>query len=235
MGDCVTLAKKLLDHYPSKAVELLVVYLQDQEIRTATERYIGQHDPSPVRLDAAFEQQPRSSRTRSHHPDSSLLQRTTRQNIPDARHSLHTPPTSAGSVKSHTSSIAGAGLERIYLLSCDDDGADQLVISRSTPVKHNLIGDRVVYGRSLGASIDSVDESVIVPLLSGGQRREKVTAAVNLTWRRRKEFTTNVDTFYIVSARLLDSDVILGSDESLERQFPSGQYSTIRQICAQVD
>lgn len=234
MGDRVTLAQKLLGNYPSKALELLVDYLQDKEIRTATEQYIGQHNPSPVRLDPAFEQQPRSSRTRLYHPDSSIPQRTTRQNIPDARHGLHTPPTSAGSVKSHASSLAAAGLERIYLISYDDDGADQPVISRSAPVKHNLIGDKVVYGRSLGASTDHVDELVSVPLPSGGQRREKVTTAVNLTWRRRKEFTTNVDTFYIVSARLLDSDVILGSDGSLERQFPSGQSTTIRQICAQV-
>lgn len=222
MGDRVTLAQKLLDNYRSKALELLVDYLQNKEIRTATEQYIGQHNPSPARLDAAFEQQPRSSRTRSHHPDSSLPQRTTRQNIPDARHGLHTPPTSAGSVKSNASSLAAAGLERIYLISCDDDGADQPVISRSAPVKHNLIGDKVVYGRSLGASTDTVDEWVSVLLPSGVQRWEKVTTAVNLTWRRRKEFTTNVDTFYIVPVRWLDSDVILGSDGSLECQFPSG-------------
>ncbi|KAF1960876.1 hypothetical protein CC80DRAFT_590195 [Byssothecium circinans] len=131
------------------------------------------------------------------------------------------PPTSTDSVKSHASNLAAAGLERIYLISCDDDGADQPVISRSAPVKHNLIGDKVLYGRSLGASTDPVDELVSVPLPSGGQRWEKVTTVENLTWRRRKEFTTNVDTFYIVSTRLLDSDVILGSDGSLELQFPS--------------
>lgn len=234
MGDRVTLAQKLLDNYHYKALELLMDYLQDKEIRTATEQYIGQHDPSPGRLDAASEQQPGSSRARSHHPDSSLIQRTTRQNFPDARHGLHTPSTSAGSVKSHTSSLTAANMEKIYFVSCDDDGADQPVISRSAPVKHNLIGDRVVFSRSLGASIVPVDESVSVPRPSGGQRWEKVTTAVNLTWRRRKKFTTNVDTFYIVSARLLDSDVILGSDESLECQSPLGQSTRIRQICVQL-
>jgi hypothetical protein len=235
MGDRVTLAKKLLDHYPTKAQELLITYLQDKEIRTATEQYIGQNQPSG-RLDPPLEQQHRHSRTRSYHPDSSLFQRTTPQNMPDDRHALHalhTPPTSAGSVKSHTSSVAAAGLEKIYLISCIDDGADQPVLSRSIPVKHNLIRDKVVYGRSLGASPVPVDEFVSVPLSSGGQRRVKVTTAVNMPWRRRNEFTTNVDIFYIVSAQFLDCDVILGSDESLERQYPSGQ-STICQTFSQV-
>jgi hypothetical protein len=222
MGDRITLAQKLLDNYRSKAQELLVDYLQNTEVRTETEQYIGQHNPSPVWRDAASEQQSRSSRTRSHDPDPSLFQRTTRQNIPDARQYLHTPPTSAGSVKSHASSLAAAGLERIYLISCHDDGADQPVILRTAPVKHNLIGDKVVYGRGFGDSTDPVDELVSVPRPSGGQRQENVTRAVNLTWRRRKEFTTNVHTFYIVSARLLDSDVVLGFDGSMERQFPTG-------------
>lgn len=219
MGDRVTLARKLLDGYHSKALELLVDYLQDKRIRTATEQYIGQHDPSPMALDAAFEQQPTSSLTRSH---SSLLQKGTRQNIPDTRHGLQTPSISAGSVKSQASSLAAADLERIYLISCCDDSTDQPVISRSAPVKHNLIRDKVVYGRNLGARPDPVDEVVYVPLPSSGQRWEKVTTAVNLTWRRRGELTTNVDTFYIVSGRLLDIDVILGSDGTLERRFPSG-------------
>jgi hypothetical protein len=232
MGDLVTLAKKLLDHYPTKAQELLITYLQDKDIRTATEQHIGANQPS-ARIDAPFEQQHRHSRTSSYHPESSPFQRTTRQNIHDDRHVLHTPPTSAGSVKSHTSSVAAAGLERIYLISCNDDCAEKPVISRSLPVKHNLIRDKVAYGRNLGASPVPVDELVSVPLSSGGQRREKVTTAVNMTWRRRNEFTTNEDTFYIVSAKLLDSDVILGSDESIEHQYPSGQ-STICQICSQV-
>jgi hypothetical protein len=233
MGDRVTLAKKLLANYPSKTLELLVDYLQDKEIRTATEQYIGQHNPSPVRLDATFEQQPRSSRAHLHHSDSTIFQRTSRQSNPDARHDLRTPPTSTSSVKSHASSLAAEGLEKIYLLSCNDEGKDQPVISRRVSVKHNLIGDKVVYGRNLGASTDRVNELVLIPLPSSGQRWEKVTIAVNLTWRRCKEFTTNVDTFYIVSARLLDTDVILGSDGSLERQFPLGSSTTIRQIYAQ--
>jgi len=233
MADRVTLAERLLNNYRSKALELLVDYLQNNEIRTATEQYMGQHNPSPVGLGAAFEQQPKSLRTHSYHADSSLSQGMTRQSISDARHGLHTPSTSTESVKSHASSLVAAGLERIYLIS-SDDSADQPVISRTAPVKHNLIGDRAVYRRGLSASIDPVDELVFVPLPSGGQREDRVKKAVNLTWRRRKEFTTNVSTFYIVSARLLDSDVILGSDGSLEHQFPLGQSAIICQICAQV-
>jgi hypothetical protein len=226
MGDRLTLAEKLLNSYPSKAVELLMDYLQDKAIRTETEQYIGQHDPSPAKLDAAFEQQSRSIRHRSHYSDASPPQRTTRQNIPNARYGQPTPSNSAGSVKSHTSSMAAAGLERIYLLSCDTDGAEKPVYAKITQGKHNLIGDKVAFGRGLGTDTDPVDEVVAVPIPPGSW--EKATRAVNLTWRRRNEFTTNEDTFYIVSARSLDCDVILASDESLEYQGPSGQSTAIR-------
>jgi hypothetical protein len=231
MGDRVTLAGKLLDGYRSKALELLIDYLQNKDVRTATEQYIGQHDPTPARPEAAIEQHVRASRAHPHHIDPSLPQRPTRQNIPDARLDLHTPSNSAGSVKSHASSLAAAaGLERIYLISCDHDGADQPVMARSAPVKHNLIGDKVVYGRGFGSSVDPADEQVSVHLPSGGQKWERVTRSVTLTWRRRNEFKTNVDTFFIVPAILLDSDAVLNLDESLERQLPSGKSTLICRI-----
>jgi hypothetical protein len=230
MGDRVTLAEKLLDGYRSKALELLVDYLQNKDVRTATEQYIGQHDPAYARPEASIEQHARASRTHTHHVEPSLPRRPIRQNIPDARLDLHTPSNSAGSVKSHASSLAAAGLERIYLISCDHDGADQAVIVRSAPVKHNLIGDKVVYGRGFGLSTDPADETVSVHLPSGGQRWERVTKSVTLTWRRRNEFKTNIDTFFIVPARLLDNDAVLNLDESLERQLPSGKSTIIYRI-----
>ncbi|OAK96944.1 hypothetical protein IQ06DRAFT_48559 [Phaeosphaeriaceae sp. SRC1lsM3a] len=202
MSDRVTLAQRLLDGYCSKALELLVDYLQDKEVRAETERYIGQNDPSPSRLDSTTEQP-----------------RTIRQSIPNASHGLHTPSTSAGSTKSHASSLATAGVEKIYLLASDTDDQDWPVTSRSVTIKHNLIGDRVVHSRGLDANVDLVDELVHLP--HGGQRLVRTTKCVRLTWRRRNEFTTNVDTFYIVSAKLLESDVIMSSDGWLEHQLPS--------------
>lgn len=228
MSDRVTLAQRLLDGYCSKALELLVDYLQDKEVRAETERYIGQNDPSPSRLDSTTEQPVGSSRIRSHDIDTSSPQRTIRQSIPNASHGLHTPSTSAGSTKSHASSLATAGVEKIYLLASDTDDQDWPVTSRSVTIKHNLIGDRVVHSRGLDANVDSVDELVHLP--PGGQRLVRTTRCVRLTWRRRNEFTTNVDTFYIVSAKLLESDVIMSSDGWLEHQLPSGQYSQTSQV-----
>jgi hypothetical protein len=230
MGDRVTLAEKLLDGYRSKALELLVDYLRNEDVRAATEQYIGQHNPTPARPEATIEQHVRASTTHPRHVNPSLPRRSTRQNIPDARLDLHTPSNSAGSVKSHASSLAAAGLERIYLISCDHDGAEQPVIARSALVKHNLIGDKVVYGRGFGSSTDLADEPVSVHLPSGGQRWERVTRSVTLTWRRRNEFKTNIDTFFIVPARLLDSDAVLNLDESLEPQLPSGKSTVIYRI-----
>ncbi|KZM26237.1 uncharacterized protein EKO05_0006845 [Ascochyta rabiei] len=220
MGDRTTLVEKLLDGYRSKAHELLMDYLRNEKIRTETEQYIGQNEPSSKRVEEAFEQQHKPSRNLPRRSDLSLQQGRIRKDIPDARNGLYTPSNSAGSVKSEASSLASAGLERIYLISCDEI-EDQPVTSRSEPVKHCLIGDRVVNNRSLAANKIIVDERVNVPLRSGGQKSEKATTAVSLTWRRRKEFTTNVDTFYIVSALLLGCDVILSSDPTLNRRFPS--------------
>jgi hypothetical protein len=233
MGDRYTLAHKLLDQYPSKAVELLMDHLRDDGIRAATERYIGQTEPTPARHDAALEQRPGSSSAHIRRPSSSLPQRMTRQNMPDGRHTLHTPSNSAGSVKSHASSLAAAaGMERIYLMS-DDESDDQPVTSIRAPGRYNLIGDQVVYDRGFGASQVGVEESVSVQHQSGKQRLVTAKRAVNITWRRRNELRSRLNTFYVVPADMLDSDVLLASDEYVEHESPSGQSTTVRRVCAQ--
>ena len=233
MGNTYDLVQQLLKDHPSKAAELLMIYLQDEEICAATERYIGQH-PLPQRVpDAQVRQQYEALAQRAHHRNSSLQQASARHNVQSARHVMQTPPTSAGSVKSATSGLAAAGMEKISFLSCDDDGTDQPVIARRAPGRYNLIGDGVAYGRGLSTGQFEVDESILVHTSSGAAKWVVVKAAVNLTWRRRNEFKTNMDTFYVVSARLLDSDVVLGSEESMERQFPSGQSHTFRSVSAQ--
>jgi len=209
-----------------------MIYLQDEVICAATERYIGQHPPQRI-SNAPSGQQYESPTLRGHHRNSSLQQASVRHDAQSARHSMQTPPTSAGSVKSHTSGLAASGMEKISFLSCDDDGADQPVIARRAPGRYNLIGDGVAYGRGLSTGQFEVDESILVHTSSGAAKWVAVKAAVNLTWRRRNEFKTNMDTFYVVSARLLDSDVVLGSEESMERQFPSGQSHTFRSVSAQ--
>lgn len=198
--------------------------LQNKDIRTETEQFMGQRSSSPVRHDAPVKQQPRSRRQRR---DSSQIQRTARQNIPNARHDLGTPPNSTGSVTSYTSSAATAGVERIYLMFSDNDVEDRPVMSRSVPGKHNLIGDSLAFSDGFVARKFPVDESVFVPLSSGGQRREKVTVGVTVSWHRYKELKTKSGTFYVVSSNLLDCDVILGFEGS--HHFPSGQSTTISQ------
>lgn len=232
MGNRYDLVQQLLRDHPSKAAELLMVYLQDEGICAATERYIGQHPPQRV-PGTAFGQQYEGLTPRAHHRNSSIQQSSARHDIQSARHSMQTPPTSAGSVKSHASGLAAAGMEKISFLSCDDDGVDQAVIARRVPGKYNLIGDAVAYGRGLSDGQFEVDASIPVHTSSGAPTWVTAKTAVNLTWRRRNEFKTNMDTFYVVSARSLDSDVVLGSDESMERQFPSGQSQTFRSVSAQ--
>jgi hypothetical protein len=190
MGDRVTLAQKLVDSYRTKAIELLVDYLQNKDIRTDAEQYIGQHDPSPARLDTAFEQHHGPLPTRSHHRNVSQPSGAARQNISNARHSLDTPSNSAGSVKSHASSKAAAGIEKILFLSGDDEGTDVPVFSRRATGKYNLIKDQVAYGRGLGAGKFVVDESVVpVHHSSGRQTWENVRFAVNLTWHRPNDWS----------------------------------------------
>ncbi|KAI4950341.1 hypothetical protein J4E91_004998 [Alternaria rosae] len=75
-----------------------------------------------------------------------------------------------------------------------------------------------MYNRGFGTKQKPVNESVNVP---GSQRSVNVSATVNLTWRRSGELTTDENTFYVVPKALLDSDVALAADESMEHQSPS--------------
>ena len=149
------------------------------------------------------------------------------------KNSIQTPSASAGSNKSFASGLAAAGMEKITVLSCDDDSTDQVVIAMYGSGRHNLIGDDVAYGgRGLSANRYTLDESILVPTPSGPARP---TTAVDLTWRNpgRNKGKTRNGTFYIVSGSLLESDVVLASDDSVERQFPSGQSHTFRSMSAQ--
>lgn len=230
MDDRHTLAQKLLDGYHSKAMELLMDYLQDEKICEKTERYMRQHNPSPSRVNTTFEQQPGALPSQSHRHTSSLPNTTNRHHRPDARHSQPTPSNSAGSVKSQGSSLTAPGVQKIWLLSCDDDQKEYSVISQRAPGRHNLIRDRTMYNRGFGAKQKPVNESVIVPV---SQRSVNVSAKVDLTWRRPGELTTDECTFYVVPKALLDSDVALAADESMEHQFPSGQFVRPRRMFAQ--
>ncbi|KAI4611069.1 uncharacterized protein J4E87_010588 [Alternaria ethzedia] len=78
--------------------------------------------------------------------------------------------------------------------------------------------ERTMYNRGFGGKQKRVNESVNVP---GSQRSVNVSAAVDLTWRRPGELTTDEARFYVVPKALLDSDVALAADESMEHQFPS--------------
>ncbi|CAN9091352.1 unnamed protein product [Alternaria alternata] len=220
MTDLVSLAQELIDHYPKKAVELLVFYLQDDVVRAATERFIGRQGASSGRADTALEQHQKSLPTRWHHRKPSMLYEANRQNV-------QTPPHSAGSVKSNTSGMAAQGAEKIYFLSGDDEGPGQPAISRSAPGKYNLITEKVAYRHGLGDGQFRVDESVPVHNASGGPIWVKATFAVNLVWRRCTELTTEMDTFHIVPGQLLKSDVILGTDGSPEHQSPA-EFEEVR-------
>ena len=218
MADRYALAQKLIDGYRVKAIELLMDYLRDEDIRAATEQYIGLHPPQPIP-----EQQNKANPPRAYYSNSSLQHASAWHDHQGARNSILTPPTSLDSL-SYPSGPVVTDMEKISFLSCDDDDIeDQPVIAKRAPGGYNLIGDGVVYSRGLGAGRFEVDKSIPVYASSGAAKWVTVTFAVKLTWRRRSEFQTNLDTFYVVSAKLLDSDVVLGSDESVDGQSLSGQ------------
>jgi len=232
MGDRLTLAHRLLRDHPTKAVELLMDYLRDANIKAETEQFIGQNTPQR-NLETESDHLREILPAPSHHRTSSAQQASGRHHMQRMRNSIQTPSASAGSNKSFASGLAAAGMEKITVLSCDDDSADQVVIAMYGSGKHNLIGDDVAYGgRGLSANQYRLDESMLVPTPSGPAR---VTTAVDLTWRNpgRNKGKTKMGTFYVVPENLLDSDVVLASDESMERQFSSGQSHTFRSMSAQ--
>jgi len=230
MGDRHTLAEKLLNGYRAKAMELLMDYLKDEKIRAETERYIGQHHPSPTRIDTTLEQQTAASPAHSRRLSSSLSQSTTRRKTPNTQHGLHTPSISAGSVISQGSSLSAPGVEKIWLLAHNDEGKDQQVISRQGTSEEYLIRKKALWNRGFVTGQVAVNESVSVP---GRQKPVSVSNAVDLTWRRPNALMTSKDTFYVVPDGLIDCDVVLGCDESFEDQHPSGQSATMHRMYAQ--
>jgi len=214
------------------ATQLLMDYLKDERIKAETEQYIGQNPPQR-NLDTESDHLHEILPAPSHHRNPSAQQGSARHHIQRMKNNIQTPSASAGSNKSYASGLAAAGMEKITILSCDDDGADQVVIAMYGLGKHNLIGDDVAFGgRGLSAHHYRLDESMLVPTPSGPARP---TTAVDLTWRNpgRNKGKTRNGTFYIVPGGLLESDVVLASDESVERQFPSGQSHTFRSMSAQ--
>jgi len=228
----LSLAQELFKEHPEKTIELLMDYLQDKDIRAATERYIWENPPHR-NPETVVEHRREILPAPSHHRNSSAQQGSARHHMQRMRNSIQTPSASAGSNKSFASGLAAAGMEKITVLSCDDDSADQVVIAMYGSGRHNLIGDDVAYGgRGLSAHQYPLNESILVPTPS---RPASVTTAVDLTWRNpgRNKGKTRMGTFYVVPGNLLDSDVVLASDESVERQFPSGQSHTFRSMSAQ--
>ncbi|KAI4640551.1 uncharacterized protein J4E78_010574 [Alternaria triticimaculans] len=229
MADRYVLAQKLLDGYRVKAMELLMDYLRDEDIRAATERYIGLYPPQPT-PEATFEHQNEANLPRAQPRNSSLQHVSARHDFQVAELSILTPPTSTNKV-SYAFGPLVADMEEISFLSCDDDDiVDQPVSARRAPGRYNLIGDGVVYGRGLKTGQFEVDKSVPVYTSFGVAKWVTVKTAVELTWRRPGQLQTHLDTFYVVSARLLDSDVVLGFDESVDRQSLSGQSNMYRRV-----
>jgi len=207
-------------------------YLKDERIKAETEQYIGQKTPQR-NLETESDHLHEILPAPSHRRNPCAQQGSARNHMQRMRNGIQTPSASAGSNKSFASGLAAAGMEKITVLSCDDDSTDQVVIAMYGSERYNLIGDDVAYGgRGLSANQYSLDESILVPTASGPAR---VTRAVDLTWRNpgRNKGKTRNGTFYIVSGSLLESDVVLASDESVERQFPSGQSRTFRSVSAQ--
>lgn len=221
MGDRLTLAKRLINDYEPKAVELLMDHLRDSDIRKATEQYMGQQNPSSREPDVTLDQSSRSSRSNSF-PMGSSSQRPNRQNLRNTTHGLVTPSNSGASVRSHSSGLAAAGIQVIHIIP-NEGGKEVPVMSRTASVTHNLIGDNLAYGRVMGSTIEGVDEIVSVPVKPGCHRDYNAKTAMHLTWRLSLEFKTRANTFFIVPANLLDSDVILGNDSSQDNLYHFGQ------------
>ncbi|KAI4605743.1 hypothetical protein J4E83_010406 [Alternaria metachromatica] len=220
----LSLAEELVKDHPKKTIELLMDYLQDKEIRATTERYIWEN-PARRSPETALEHRHEASPPRAHRRNPSAPQGPPRYDVQSARYSVQTPPTSAGSVKSHGSGLTAAGMEKITFLSCDDEIPDQTVIARNAPGRYNLIDKEVADSRGLNVDPVDVDESILVHLPSGAKRRVSVQTVVYLTWHRRGAYRTSKNAFYIVPEGLLNSDVVLGSDESMERQHTTGFVS----------
>jgi hypothetical protein len=136
------------------------------------------------------------------------------------------PPRTASSTASHSTKNGNASGEYILFPTFTENGIEEkMVRMRTAPIRHSVIRDAVLT-RSLNASLSPVEGyHVSVPDLTNPDIHRDVLVSyfTKLTWRRPSSDSTHSTTFYVVSRNVLDTDVLLGDEDSGE--VTSGVYA----------
>ena len=230
--------KQLVTDHPEKAVDILVRCCDDERIYSDIMTCLVQPSqgrdealsprnslnitlapPSPMSpVDSQHSGSPRPLHRLPHHPISSAR--------PFAPLS---PPRTASSVTSHASRDGAASPEYVFFFTSHGRVIDEtLVRMRTAHIKHSVIRQDIVHNRHLLGSLNQLEPSYVSVTRSAtphARKEVQTSCSIELEWSRPHSEMTHRTTFYLVSGDALDTDVLLGYDDSGEGA--SGMYTTL--------
>jgi hypothetical protein len=224
------LVSKLVKESPEKAGDILTRCCEDTKVLEEINAYLLQprpaHHEAPALLqgglDITFGSPPSPSVNSSHHTGSPLpRQGLTRRPSSNPTTYPLSPPRSASSVASHsTRNETSTGQYILLLLFGGTEVEEQLVRMKLAPIKYSAIRGDVVQKRGLDAMctlIQSEVNEVYVPRRAAvGFDLVPASCSIELTWRRPRSDSTHSTIFYVVPQEALDTDILLGYEDSGE-------------------
>ncbi|RII06786.1 hypothetical protein CUC08_Gglean010019 [Alternaria sp. MG1] len=224
------LVSKLVKESPEKAVDILTRCCADSKVLEEINAYLLQPKPTqrevpallPGGLDITFGSPASPSVDSSRHAGSPLpRQRLARRPSSYSTTYPLSPPRSASSVTSHsTRNEISMGEYILLLLFGGTEVEEHLVRMRLAQTRYSVIRGDVVQKRGLDTMCTLVQpdfNEVYVPSrTAAGFDLVPTSCSIELTWRRPRSDSTHNTIFYVVPQEALDTDLLLGCEDSGE-------------------
>ena len=229
------LVKRLIAEHPEKAADILARCYEDRKVSSEVmscflQSTNGQHEilRSPNSVANIFPPRtPARSSSSQHSGSPPPRHRVSRHPSSDARLFTLSHSRTASSTTSRSARDEVNLGEYILLLDLSDMGVEEkLVRMKTAQIRHSIIREDVAHKRSLNASINQEEETqVFVPCTSNPEdyTEIRVSESITLIWRRPNSNSTHSTTFFLVSKNVLNTDVVLGYEDSGEGS--SGVYT----------
>lgn len=224
--------EQLVSRRPDKAIDILVGCCDDGNVMTQVlaclaESSNGQNEPrSPSNRPSGLNitlapAQPISPLDSPHSSSPFRPERLSRRPTTFTNPPL-SPPRTVSSVTSNSSNDGSTLREYIYLLNCAGNGVEEILVRMrvAAPIQHSVIREDIIHRRNLTGNLEWINPPQNVLVTHSGTphipREVTVRCSVELTWRRPNSESTHSTKFYIVPGAMLDTDVLLGYEDSGE-------------------
>ena len=222
------LVTKLLIERPEKVHDILVRCCEQDKVRQEITSCLlhstpRQYETSPPanRFDITFAPSPSNSVHNPHHTASLPRQRLPRRPSSNVPTYPLSPARTASSVTSlSTRDESGSGEYVLVPVFAGTNKGDKAIRMNTAPIKYSVIREDVVVERSLNDAYSLIPaevQQIYVPCRAAeSPQLVSVEWCIQLTWRRPDSQATHSTLFYIVPKVLLESDMLLGFEDSGE-------------------